>query len=575
MRAEKGMNMRAESGLLKGLNPNVTLASITTVVLFVLFCAFKNEQAAVAFESASNFILTNYKWYYLALISGVLCLLLYISISRFGTLKLGAHDDQPEFSFGSWIAMLFSAGMGIGLIFWSVAEPMLHYADNPFSKGLTDESASMAMRLTLFHWGLHPWAIFSLIGLSLAYFTYRKGLPLALRSLLYPLIGERIYGWIGHVVDIMGVAITAFGVSQSLGLGVAQINTGLHQVFGLPISTGLQLSIILAVTIIASVSLLAGLSKGMKRISTLNMYMSLLLMLVILLIGPTRYILNLMFESTGDYLQNLIGLSLWMDTQKDTGWQNWWTAFYWPWWMTWGPFVGLFIARISKGRTIRELIVGALLVPTLVTILWMSVFGGAALKSEQTERQNYQQATANAKQVQAQAKFEGGTVLLATKKEATAATFTLLNNLDGPVIGGALSIFVCLLLAVHFVTTADAGTQVLCTLNAVGSTNPPNWIRLLWCILEGGVAAGLLLAGGLKAIQMASIVVGLPIAILMMVMSYTLMRCLLQESFSGQPDQPQGDRLPVQDFSQEIVTSLDRPVLGTAVVTSVTARKTG
>lgn len=565
--------MRAESGLLKGLNPNVTLASITTVVLFVLFCAFKNEQAAKAFESASTFILTNFKWYYLALLSGVLCLLLYISISRFGTLKLGAHDDQPEFSFASWIAMLFSAGMGIGLIFWSVAEPMLHYADNPFSTGLTDEAASMAMRITLFHWGLHPWAIFTLIGLSLAYFAYRKGLPLALRSLLYPLIGERIYGWIGHVVDIMGVAITAFGVSQSLGLGVAQINTGLHQVFDVPVSIGLQLSIILVVTIIASISLLAGLSKGMKRISTLNMYMSILLMLIVLVIGPTRYILNLMFESTGDYMQNLVGLSLWMDTQKDTQWQNWWTAFYWPWWMTWGPFVGLFIARISKGRTIRELVVGALVVPTLVTILWMSVFGGAALKSEQTERQQYQKAATE--QVQEQAKFEGGTVLLATKKEATAAMFTLLGKLDGPVIGGALSIFVCLLLAVHFVTTADAGTQVLCTLNAMGSTNPPNWIRLLWCVLEGGVAAGLLLAGGLKAIQMASIAAGLPIAILMMVMSYTLIRSLRQESFSGQPYLPPGGRLPIQAYSQEGVSQLGGPVLGEAAGASLTARKAG
>ncbi|KAB0495307.1 BCCT family transporter [Pseudomonas vancouverensis] len=564
--------MRAESGLLKGLNPTVTVASITTVVLFVLFCAFQNEQAAKAFEAASTFILTNFKWYYLALLSAVLCLLLYICVSRFGTLKLGAHDDQPEFSFGSWIAMLFSAGMGIGLIFWSVAEPMLHYADNPFAKGLTDEAASMAMRITLFHWGLHPWAIFTLIGLSLAYFSYRKGLPLALRSLLYPLIGDRIYGWIGHVVDIMGVAITAFGVSQSLGLGVAQINTGLHQVFGVPVSISLQLAIILGVTIIASISLLAGLSKGMKRISTLNMYMSILLMLIVLVVGPTRYILNLMFESTGDYVQNLVGLSLWMDTQKDTQWQNWWTAFYWPWWMTWGPFVGLFIARISKGRTIRELIVGALVVPTLVTILWMSVFGGAALKSEQTERQQFQKTVAGTEQVQQQVPFEGGTILLATKKEATAAMFTLLGKLDGPVIGGALSIFVCLLLAVHFVTTADAGTQVLCTLNAMGSTNPPNWIRLLWCVLEGGVAAGLLLAGGLKAIQMASIAAGLPIAVLMMVMSYTLIRSLRDETFSDLPHWPPA-RLPVQDSVRETFSAQGGSVLGGAEGSLLTARK--
>ncbi|MBO3273676.1 BCCT family transporter [Pseudomonas schmalbachii] len=566
--------MRAESGLLKGLNPNVTLTSIFTVILFVLFCALKDEQAAKAFESASTSILNTFKWYYLALVSGALCLLLYITSSRFGNLKLGAQDDEPEFSFGSWIAMLFSAGMGIGLIFWSVAEPMLHYASNPFSTGLTDEAATVSMRITLFHWALHPWAIFTLIGLSMAYFAYRKGLPLALRSLLYPLIGDRIYGWIGHIVDILGVAITAFGVSQSLGMGVAQINTGLNQVFGLPVSIGFQLSIILVVTIIASISLLAGLSRGMKRISTLNMYLSFALMLVVLAIGPTGYILNLMFESTGDYLQNLPGLSLWMDTQKNGDWQNWWTAFYWAWWMTWGPFVGLFIARISRGRTIRELVVGALLVPTLVTILWMAVFGGSALKSEQEDRQQYQQAAASGELVQEQDKFEGGAILQATRKDHTAAMFTLLEQLDGPAVGGALSLLVCLLLAVHFVTTADAGTQVLCTLNALGSTNPPRWIRLLWCILEGAVAAGLLMAGGLKAMQTASIVVALPIAFLMTVMSYTLMRSLRQESLDGLPHHP-GGRLPIQEHSRHGAAHARGPALGGVAGTSLSARKSG
>ncbi|MFJ3487403.1 BCCT family transporter [Pseudomonas sp. NPDC090202] len=536
--------MRAQSGILKGLNPTVTVASLIGVIMFVVFCAFNDQQSSKAFEMASVFILHNFKWYYIALISGVLGLLLYISISRFGNLKLGGEHDRPEFSFASWIAMLFSAGMGIGLIFWSVAEPMLHYADNPFSKGLTDESATLAMRITLFHWGLHPWAIFSMIGLSLAYFAYRKGLPLALRSLLYPLIGERIYGWIGHVVDIMGVVITAFGVSQSLGLGVVQINTGLHNVFGVPVSVGLQLSIILFVSVVACVSLVAGLSKGMKRISTLNMYLSFALMLAVLAIGPSRYILNLMFESTGDYVQNIVGLSFWMDAQKDTEWQNWWTAFYWPWWMTWGPFVGLFIARISKGRTIRELVIGALIVPTLVTILWMSVFGGAALKNEQQDRQAYQTAAAAQQVTQDQAKFEGGSVLLATKKETTAAMFTLLQTLDGQTIGAALSILVCVLLGVHFVTTADAGTQVLCTLCSLGSTNPPNWIRLLWCILEGAIAAGLLLAGGLKAIQMASIAAGLPIALLLTVMSGTLIHSLRKEMPSVPAWTPALDSLP-------------------------------
>lgn len=234
--------MRAESGLLKGLNPTVTIWSLLAVVAFVLFCALFAEHAAAVFQRASDFILQNFKWFYLISVTGVLGLLIYLMCSKFGSMKLGRDDDKPEFSFGSWIAMLFSGGMGIGLIFWSVAEPMWHYAGNPFATGLTDEAATTAMRITLFHWGLHPWAIFTIVGLGLAYFAYRKGLPLSMRSILYPLIGERIYGPIGHVVDILAVVITAFGVSQSLGLGVVQMNTGLSQVFDLPISLGVQIT---------------------------------------------------------------------------------------------------------------------------------------------------------------------------------------------------------------------------------------------------------------------------------------------------------------------------------------------
>ncbi|GAB1617593.1 BCCT family transporter [Pseudomonas kermanshahensis] len=516
--------MRAKQGLFKGLNPIVTVGSISIVVAFVVLCASHGDQAAGVFKGASDAILDHLKWFYLALVSAILGLLVYIAFSRYGTLKLGRPDEKPEFSFAAWIAMLFSAGMGVGLIFWSVAEPVLHYASNPFTPGLTDQAASMAMRITLLHWGLHPWAIFTVIGLGLAYFAYREGLPLALRSILYPIIGNRIYGPIGHTVDIIGGAVTAFGVSQSLGLGVEQINMGMHQVFGTPVTLSFKLSIIAVVTVIASISLVAGVSRGMKRLSTLNMWISLGLMLVVLALGPTNYIMNLLFESAGDYAQNIIGMSFWTDAQADSSWQKSWTAFYWPWWMTWGPFVGLFIARISRGRTIRELVFGALLVPTLVTILWMAVFGGAALKDEQQVRHAYQ-ALPVAEQAAAGA-FQGGPILEATRKETTTAMFTLLDRLDGPTLGAILSVIICLLLAVHFVTAADAGTQVLCMLNSLGSIDPPNWIRVLWCVLEGAIAASLVIAGGLLAIQMASIVVGLPIAFYMLLAGYSLMRSL-------------------------------------------------
>ena len=516
--------MRAKEGLFKGLNPVVTVGSLSIVVAFVVLCASYGDQAAGVFKAASDAILDHLKWFYLALVSGILGVLVFIAFSRFGTLKLGRADEKPEFSFAAWIAMLFSAGMGVGLIFWSVAEPVLHYASNPFTPGLTDQAASMAMRITLLHWGLHPWAIFTVIGLGLAYFAYREGLPLALRSILYPLIGNRIYGPIGHAVDIIGGAVTAFGVSQSLGLGVEQINMGMHQVFGTPVTLSFKLSIIAIVTVIASISLVAGVSRGMKRLSTLNMWISLGLMLVVLALGPTNYLMNLLFESAGDYAQNIIGMSFWTDAQADSAWQKSWTAFYWPWWMTWGPFVGLFIARISRGRTIRELVFGALLVPTLVTILWMAVFGGTALKDEQQARQAYQQLPV-AEQAAA-GPFQGGPILEATRKETTTAMFTLLDRLDGPTLGAVLSVIICLLLAVHFVTAADAGTQVLCMLNSLGSINPPHWIRVLWCVLEGAIAASLVIAGGLLAIQMASIVVGLPIAFYMSLTGYSLMRSL-------------------------------------------------
>lgn len=568
--------MRAQSGLLKGLNPTVTVASKVLVIGFVLFCAVQAEQAGALFQTASDFILANFKWYYLSLVSGVLALLLYLMVSRFGLIRLGRDDERPEFSFSSWIAMLFSGGMGIGLIFWSVAEPMWHYAGNPFAEGLTDEAATTAMRITLFHWGLHPWAIFTIVGLALAYFSYRKGLPLTMRSILYPLIGERIYGPIGHVVDILAVAITAFGVSQSLGLGVTQINTGFNQVFGMPVGFGSQLALIAVISFAATLSVMSGVARGIRRLSEWNMLLSLLLIVVVLLIGPTRYLLNTMLESSGDYLQNIVGLSFWSDAQQDSGWQNWWTAFYWPWWMTWAPFVGLFIARISRGRTIRELVAGALLVPTLVTIVWMSVLGGAALKSERDDRLQHEQAVASGQLVGEAAEFKGGEVLQATKQETTSALFVMLQKIDAGLIGKALSILVCLMLASYFITSADSGTLVLCTLNAVGHTEPPQGIRVAWGVLIACIAAGLLYAGGLKTIQMASISAGLPISIFILLMSFTLVRTLRQESFTGLPSPSSGSRVPAQETSQDDHEPFASTVeLGEAYAGSLHARKAG
>ncbi|MFC6668685.1 BCCT family transporter [Marinobacterium aestuariivivens] len=528
--------MSNNSGLIRGVDPTVTIVSKILVIGFVIFCGLMAKEAGAFFQEISDSILNNFKWFYLSLVTGVLGLLIYLMFSRYGHIRLGKDDEKPEFSYRSWLAMLFSGGMGIGLIFWSVAEPMWHYAGNPFAAtGLSDEAAQTAMRITFFHWGLHPWAIFIIVALVMAYFAYRKGLPLTMRSVLYPLIGDRIYGPIGHTVDILTVAITAFGVSQSLGLGVIQMNTGLNNVFGFEISIGNQLLMIGAISFLAIISVLSGVGRGIRLLSEWNMLLSILLVVAVLLIGPTRYILHTLIESTGDYVSNLITLSTWSDAQADSGWQNWWTAFYWPWWMTWSPFVGMFIARISRGRTIRELIMGALIVPTLVTFVWMSVFGGSALKMEQNDRIAHQEQVEAGTLTGDAAEFKGGDILIATKAETTSAIFTLFSKLDSGMFGQILTILTTLLLATYFITSADSGTLVLCTLNSRGSPEPPMQLRVIWGVMQAFIAGGLLYAGGLKAVQTASIVAGLPIAVLTLLMSVSLMKALRGEFLPTTP----------------------------------------
>ena len=524
--------MLATSGIFKGLNPTITVVSKVLVIAFVLFCALQAEQAGVVFENFSTMLLQNFKWFYIFLMTGVVGFLFFVMFSRMGHIRLGKDDEEPEFSFVSWISMLFSGGMGVGLVFWSAAEPINHYMSNPFSANLSDESASMAMQLTFFHWGLHPWAIFCITALALAYFSYRKGLPFSLRSILYPIIGDRIYGPIGHVVDIFTIVITAFGIAQSLGMSALQINTGLSQVFGIDNGLSNQLLLLGVLCTIATYSAVTGVNKGMKYLSNLNMLLALSLVVILIVIGPTRYILHTLLETTGNYTQNIIGMSLWSDAQKDGGWQNWWTAYYWPWWMTWAPFVGMFVARISKGRTIRELIGGVLLVPTLITAIWMSVVGGSALKVEQDARNTYEaQAIALVEAGQpAQESFIGGPVVEAVQLDATFALFTMFDSIGGDLIGQILSILACVLLATFLITSADSGTYVLCFLDAEGAQTSPKSMRIVWGVLIAIIAGGLLYAGGLKAMQTASIIAGFPISIFLFIMCITLFKSLNKEA---------------------------------------------
>lgn len=526
--------MSNSSGVFRGVDAGITLISILIIAAFVGFCAVMGEQAGALFGELSTTILQNFKWFYLAMASAVLVYLLYLMTSRYGNVTLGQDGEKPEFSTISWLSMLFSAGMGIGLLFWSVAEPMWHYAGNPFSvTTLSAESAESAMRVTFFHWGMHAWALYLLPALCLAYFSFRKGKPLSIRSTLTPLFGEaRMNGWLGSMFDILIVVVTAFGIATSFGLGVEQLATGIKTLSGFELGIGLKMGLILAISLVAIMSVVSGVDRGIKLLSLWNMLLSLVILGAVMAFGPTRYILNTILEGTSGYAQSVIGMSLWSDTQNDAGWQNWWTAFYWAWWLTWAPFVGTFIARISRGRTIRQLVMGSLIIPVLFSFVWIGTFGGAALYYEKADRLAHQEQVASQALSGEAAEFSGGAILLATKADATSSLFTLFDKIEqsaGASLGTLLGALASLLIVTYFVTSADSGTLVVSTLAARGNMHPPTWSRVAWGLMVGAIAAALLWSGGLKSVQTASICAALPIAVILMLMAMALHRALLSE----------------------------------------------
>ena len=460
-------------------------------------------------------ILSTLKWYYIGIVAFFLFFCLWIIFSRFGKIRLGDDDDKPEFSYFSWFAMLFGCGMGIGLIFWSIAEPIYHFQGNPFvTEGLTPQAAQVAMRITFFHWGLHPWAIYVVVGLSLAYFSYRKKLPLTIRSCVQPLLGDKIYGPAGHAVDILSIFATIFGVATSLGFGVQQINAGLHRLIGLQISTPIQLILIAVITAVATISAVSGVNKGIRILSEMNLWMSILIMVFLITFGPTQYLLRFFLQSIGDYATSVIPLSLWTDANQNRPWQGSWTTFYWAWWIAWAPFVGMFIARISRGRTIREFVMGVLFVPTLVTCLWLVLFGGTALHIEL---------------------FGSGGIVEAVNADVTMALYTTLDKMDAGFFGTLASILCTILVITYFITSSDSGTLVINTLMSVGDPNPPIVHRIIWGVSEGSVAGVLLLAGGLNALQTASVSAALPFSFIMLMMLVSFVKALRQEMTGPQP----------------------------------------
>jgi len=515
--------MVAKQGLLKGMNPVSTVIAMLTIGLFVLAGVFFTEQSGAVFNAMSGWILDYLKWYYIGIVAIFLFFCIWLAFSRYGNLRLGDDDSRPEYSNFSWFAMLFSAGMGIGLVFWSIAEPIYHFQSNPFvTEGLTPEAAQVAMRLTFFHWGLHPWAIYVIVGLSLSYFSYRKKLPLTIRSALYPLIGDKMYGPVGHAVDVLAVFGTVFGVATSLGLGVTQMNTGLNTMFGMEVSLGNQIMLIAVISAIATISVVSGVGRGVKILSEVNMWLSIGMLVFLLCFGPTRFLLGSLLQNTGDYLGHLLPLSTWTDANENSEWQTWWTAFYWGWWMAWAPFVGMFIARISKGRTIREFIIGVLLVPAMLGFVWLTLFGSTAIYIEL-----FNQMTNEAGELVSAAGQAG--IVDAVSADVTQALYVTLDKLDAGFIGSIAAFVATLLIATYFITSSDSGTLVVTTILSMGNEHPPTAHRVLWGLGEGAVAAILLMVGGLKALQTASIVAALPFSFVMIIMMKGLVTSLREE----------------------------------------------
>lgn len=442
-----------------------------------------------------------------AIFLGVLA---FLACSDAGRIKLGPDHSQPEYSNKSWFALLFTAGMGIGLMFFGVAEPIMHYVSPPVGEGQTIDDARNAMKITFFHWGFHAWGIYAVVGLSLAYFTYRHNLPLKIRSALYPMIGKRIYGRIGDSVDAFATIGTVFGVATTLGFGVTQINSGLNYLVGIPQSATTQIILVIAVSIMAGLSVVLGVDKGIKRLAELNLFLALSLLLFVFLAGPTIYLLQTTLQNLGNYVSSLFEMTFNLYAYQPNGWIGGWTILYWAWWISWSPFVGMFIARVSKGRTIREFIVGVTLIPTGFTIIWMGFMGNAGLHSILHKGH--------------------ATLLTAVQQDSSVALFEFLNGLPFALISKILA---TVLVILFFVTSADSGALVTDYLTAK-SEDSPAWQRLFWVTLMASLAIILLLVGGLSALQTATMISALPFTMIMLLLCYGLLKALRVDVLKAQ-----------------------------------------
>jgi choline/glycine/proline betaine transport protein len=490
------------------LNKKVFFGASSIIIALILYTAALPKQAQSLFTLIQANIVDNGSWFYVLTVAFIFFFVIFLGISRYGDIRLGPDHSTPDYSLVSWLSMLFAAGMGIGLMFFGVAEPLMHYLSPPTAEAGTIGAVQEAMKMTFFHWGLHAWAIYAIVALVLAYFSYRHNLPLTLRSALYPLIGEKIYKWPGHLVDVFAVVSTVFGVATSLGLGASQVNSGFSYLFGMEVSTTNQIIIMCGITTLAVISVATGLDKGIKRLSEANMILAVTLLMLIFVLGPTVFLLQAYLQNIGDYLADLVHNTFNLFAYKKTNWIGGWTIFYWGWWLAWAPFVGLFIARISRGRTIREFILGVMLIPTLFTLLWMTIFGNSAIDLVHT-----QSVTALGDMV---------------SKDSSVALFVFLENFP---LTTVLSFFSVLMIVIFFVTSCDSGAMVVDMLCSHGRNDTPLWQRVYWAVGIGIVAAILLLAGGLNALQTMTIASALPFTIVLLLAILGLIKALRVEGF--------------------------------------------
>lgn len=490
------------------LNKAVFYPASILVFSLLVFTLILPQTSANFFDYLQSTIVENGSWFYVFIVAIILMFTLYLGFSRLSDIKLGPDHAMPEYSYVSWLSMLFAAGMGIGLMFYGVAEPLMHYLAPPTETAGSIAAAQEAMKITFFHWGLHAWAIYAIVALTLAYFSFRHELPLTLRSALYPLIGDKIYGWRGDLVDVFAVTGTLFGVATSLGLGVLQISAGLEYLFGFSATTVMQVGLIIGITCIAIVSVMSGLDKGIKRLSELNMALAVALLALILILGPTVFLLKALMQNTGAYLSDIVRNTFNLFAYQKTDWIGGWTIFYWGWWLAWAPFVGLFIARISRGRTIREFILGVMLVPTVFTLIWMTIFGNSAIDMVLNQGNDTLATLAN--------------------DNTPVALFLFLEQFPW---SSVLSVVAVLMIVVFFVTSCDSGAMVIDMLCSHGSNNTPQWQRIYWTGSVGIIAAALLLSDGINALQTMTIASALPFAVVLMFSIAGLIKALRVEAY--------------------------------------------